>query len=126
MLSQRLKIARNNAGFTQDDIAGYLRVIRQTYSAYETGRSKPDSDTLKMLAKLYNVSADYLLGNTNNPTPYDQAPQKPTIEETILNNDELSEESRKDLLKQVQMFKMLDELKKRNEEEAEELKPKLT
>ena len=69
MLSQRLKIARNNAGLNQNDVAAYLNVIRQTYSAYETGRSKPDSETLNMLANLYDVSADWLLENIDDPTP---------------------------------------------------------
>jgi len=69
MLSERLKIARKNAGYTQDDIAEHLNVIRQTYSAYETGRSKPDSETLNKLAKMYGVSVDWLLDNTDNPRP---------------------------------------------------------
>jgi len=69
MLNERLKIARNNANHTQDDVAEYLNVKRQTYSAYETGKSLPDSKTLNMIAKYFDVSADYLLDNTDNPAP---------------------------------------------------------
>ena len=69
MLSENLKTARNNANYTQDDVAKYLNVKRQTYGAYETGKSTPNPDTLIMLAKFYDVSADYLLGLTDDPTP---------------------------------------------------------
>ena len=39
---------------------------------YETGRREPDIETLKILAEYFNVSVDYLLGNSDNPTPIDQ------------------------------------------------------
>ena len=69
MLGKRLKTARNNAKLTQVDVAAYLNIIRQTYSAYETGRSTPNPETLNMLSKLYDVSTDWLLGNVDDPTP---------------------------------------------------------
>ena len=61
MLSANLKAARRKCGFTQDDVASFLNVKRQTYSAYERGASVPDAITLQMLAGCYNVTADYLL-----------------------------------------------------------------
>ena len=61
MLKDLLKVARRNAGFTQDDVALHLNVKRQTYSAYERGASVPDALTLFKLADYFNVTADYLL-----------------------------------------------------------------
>ncbi len=40
-------------------------VNHKTLSGYENGVSEPDLETLKILAILYNVSTDYLLGRTN-------------------------------------------------------------
>ena len=101
MLGERLKIARKNANYTQSDIAEYLNVIRQTYSAYETGRSKPDSETLNNLAKIYDVSVDWLLNNTDNPLPPDKKdnsiPYSKTDKSFYKCYESLSEESRKEI-----------------------------
>lgn len=69
MLSNRLKQLRAEKNIKQDDLAEYLNVKRQTYSAYERGVSIPDANTLKAIATFFNVSTDYLLGSTDDPTP---------------------------------------------------------
>jgi transcriptional regulator with XRE-family HTH domain len=61
MLGKRLKEAREARGLTQDDVANYLNVKRQTYSAYERNKSVPDALTLNRIAELFKVSNDYLL-----------------------------------------------------------------
>ena len=61
MLSMRLKELRKFNNYTQDYVAEVLGTTRQTYSHYETGRRKPSSETIYMLASLYNVSVDELL-----------------------------------------------------------------
>jgi len=61
-IGKRLKNAREAKGLTQDDVANYLNVKRQTYSAYERNKSVPDALTLDKLAGLFEVSNDYLLG----------------------------------------------------------------
>ena len=57
-LSSKLKSLRKAYNYTQDDVAAVLGVVRQTYSHYETGKRKPDINTLFMLAGLYNISVD--------------------------------------------------------------------
>jgi transcriptional regulator with XRE-family HTH domain len=47
---------------TQDDVAEALMIDRSAYSNYETGRTMPSVTSLKVLAEMYHVSADYLLG----------------------------------------------------------------
>lgn len=69
MLPQRLKEARTEKGVTQEEVAGFLGFSRPTYTAYESGRRKPDQDTLVKIAQYLNVSTDYLLGLTNIKTP---------------------------------------------------------
>ena len=60
-LSERLKQLRIAHSYTQEYVASFLGVIRQTYSHYETGRCKPTSDTLYKLAGLYNISVEDLM-----------------------------------------------------------------
>ncbi|SFJ82534.1 helix-turn-helix domain-containing protein [Thermoflavimicrobium dichotomicum] len=67
MLGQRLKMLRGKR--TQDEIAHKLGISRARYSHYENGRSEPDAEMLQKLADLYNVTTDYLLGRTDDPTP---------------------------------------------------------
>ena len=59
MLSEKLKTIRKKRGITQEEVAEFLRVKRQTYGAYERGVSTPDSQTLKKLADYFGVSTEY-------------------------------------------------------------------
>ncbi len=61
MLKQRLISARKGAGMTQQDVAQFLGIRRQTYSAYERGVSTPDANTIAQLASLFGVSAGELV-----------------------------------------------------------------
>lgn len=47
---------------TITNVAGVAKVTRQAVSAYQDGSSQPTADTLKKIAKHFNVSADWLLG----------------------------------------------------------------
>lgn len=62
ILSERLAKARTQKGYTQQQIAELLECNRATVTNYENGKRTPDVDTIVKLAKLYEVSADYLLG----------------------------------------------------------------
>ncbi len=57
-----LKIARRLNNLTQENVAEMLGVERSTYTRYESGAIQPDNDKLKILASIYNVSIDFLLG----------------------------------------------------------------
>ena len=65
--SKRLRQLRSNKEMKQSDIAEILGVSMQSYSAYENGR-EPNYDTLIQIAKLFDVSSDYLLGLTDAKT----------------------------------------------------------
>lgn len=64
MLNENLKIYRKKCGYTQEEVAEQLHVVRQTLSKWEKGISVPDADLLIQLAKIYDVSVDELLGTT--------------------------------------------------------------
>jgi transcriptional regulator with XRE-family HTH domain len=64
MFGDRLKELREDTGMTQEAIAQYLKVSRQTISGYELSSSEPSIENLIKLANLFHVSLDYLCGRT--------------------------------------------------------------
>lgn len=65
MVFKRLYDLRTDNDLTQKQVAEYLACNRQVYARYENGyREIPVSMIIK-LAKLYNVSTDYILGLTD-------------------------------------------------------------
>ena len=50
-------------GLSQDDLAEKVFVTRQAVSRWENGETVPNTETLKLLSKLYNVSINTLLGS---------------------------------------------------------------
>ncbi len=54
---------RTKSGFSQDELAEKLFVTRQAVSRWENGDTVPNTETLKLLSKLYNVSINTLLGS---------------------------------------------------------------
>lgn len=54
----------------QRELAAYLHVSQNTYSQYENGVLSLSPEMLIKLAEYYNTSVDYLLGLTNEKTPY--------------------------------------------------------
>lgn len=69
MTTTRLKDIRKEQGLLQKDLAAHLGITQQAYANYESGKREPDYDTLAKLADIFNVSVDYLLGRTDDPTP---------------------------------------------------------
>ncbi len=58
-----LKSLREKNRLTQEELAERLMVTRQAVSRWETGETQPNTDTLKLLSKEYNVSINTLLGS---------------------------------------------------------------
>lgn len=58
-----LKALREKHGLTQEQMADRLMVTRQAVSRWETGDTQPNSDTLKLLSREFNVSINTLLGS---------------------------------------------------------------
>lgn len=53
---------------TQAEFADYLGISRQTVGFYEAGQRTPDAMNLRRIAEVCNVSADWLIGLTDNPS----------------------------------------------------------
>ena len=66
----RIRDLREDRDLTQKELSDFLHIKQNTYSQYENGHRQLPIDTLIALAKYYNTSTDYILGLTDNPTPY--------------------------------------------------------
>ena len=62
--TKRFNEALKQSGKTQAEIARALNVSKQCVNDYKTGKSFPSIETLYLLCKVLEVSADYLLGLT--------------------------------------------------------------
>jgi len=63
MFGENLKKLRKQKGFSQEELAAKLHVVRQTISKWEKNLSVPDADTLIRLAEILEVSVSELLGS---------------------------------------------------------------
>ncbi len=61
MFSEKLRETRKLKKLTQSQLASLLNISVTTYGDYERGRTEPDLERLKKLAKILDVSIDYLL-----------------------------------------------------------------
>ena len=77
-LNERMLDLRKSNNLSQEDLASKINVTRQTISNWELGETSPSLEQAKEIAKLYNVSLDYLVGNDN------------IVEEKINNVEKLS------------------------------------
>ncbi len=64
---QRIRDLREDHDYKQRQLAEYLHCSQQVYSNYELGQRDIPTQVLIQLSKLYDVSIDYLLGQTKNP-----------------------------------------------------------
>ena len=64
MLNENIKNFRKNKGYTQEELANKLNVVRQTISKWEKGYSVPDAEMLKKLAEIFDTNVSQLLGST--------------------------------------------------------------
>ena len=66
----RLRDLREDSDLKQRDLAALLNCTQACYSRYEKGNRDIPITLLCQLAEYYQTSVDYLLGRTDEPTPY--------------------------------------------------------
>lgn len=62
IFSKRLRELRLSAGLSQQEVSEKLGIRQQSYARYENGKGEPNLDTLAEIAKIFDVSVDFLLG----------------------------------------------------------------
>ena len=68
-VADSFKRFRQERGLTQQQVADAIKIHKQAYQRYEYGTHIPSAAVLVNLADYFNVSTDYLLGRTDNPSP---------------------------------------------------------
>ena len=66
----RLRDLREDNDYSQQYVADFLNMKQPQYNRYERGLRDIPTDILIRLAYLYKTSTDYILGLTDNPSPY--------------------------------------------------------
>lgn len=66
----RIRDLREDKDLNQTKVADMLKMSQTGYSKYETGENDIPTQVLIKLADFYDVSIDYILGQTNNPRRY--------------------------------------------------------
>lgn len=68
-LDKKLVSLRKREGLSQAEVSEKLDVSRQAVSRWESGEARPSTDNLQALCKLYYVSLDYLLNESEDESP---------------------------------------------------------
>ena len=67
ILSERILLLLKERGLNQEQIAEQTGIGYRSYRRYGSGEREPSASTLTVLADFFGVSADYLLGRTEQP-----------------------------------------------------------
>lgn len=70
IMYRRIRDLRTDNDMTQTELAKILGMSQTGYSKYETGENDIPTEILIKLSKIYNVSIDYLLNQTDCKKPY--------------------------------------------------------
>jgi len=85
MFAENLKKIRKDKGYTQEELAKELNVVRQTVSKWEKGLSLPDVDILSKIADILETDVNILLGGQMTTTSQSEvAKQLAKINEQLI------------------------------------------
>lgn len=65
----RIRQIREDRDLSQETVAKVIKTTQQQYSKIETGRADISGEKLILLCKYYNLSADYILGLSDDAKP---------------------------------------------------------
>ncbi len=87
MIGERLQELRKDHNMSQAEFAKILGVSHYTISSYECNRSDPDDKSKILIAKLFNVSVDYLLGLIDEPLSFERTKNTINLPQTFNEQD---------------------------------------
>jgi transcriptional regulator with XRE-family HTH domain len=82
--NDRLRKLREQAGLTQEEVANKLGVSENQYNKWEMGKANPRYDLLLLIVDFFKVTADFIMGRTDDPRGYPALDKLSGDEETIL------------------------------------------
>ena len=66
---ERLKDLRTDKDINQTELGIILNMSQKKISRMETGQAEPSLQDIEQICRFFNISADYILGFTNDPKP---------------------------------------------------------
>lgn len=105
----RMKLLREQHNLSQTDLAKILNISRQSYNFYENEKRDPDTAMLIRIADFFNVSLDYLLGRTNDPSPLTQEKTPSYQEEVIQELEDITPEMASEVRQFISYLKHKEE-----------------
>jgi putative transcriptional regulator len=88
MFGDTVKTLRKQRGFSQEELASRLHVVRQTVSRWEKNLSVPDAETLTRLAEVLEVPVAQLLGSPSSETSPTEGTEA-VVEQLVRINEQL-------------------------------------
>lgn len=82
MIGKRLIELRNKKKLTQKAVADKIKISRSAYSNYESDFREPDFKNVELLADVFGVSVDYLLGRESKESSIEETEIERIIRET--------------------------------------------
>ena len=118
---ERLKNERLKKKLTQEQLAEILKIDRTSISKYENEKQLPELYVLNSIADFFGVSLDYIVGRSDSRTSgvNDSIPV-----DFLQQFDNLSNESKQELEKYIQLLKMKDGMDKSKDEQSSALEKK--
>ena len=121
---ERLRMARERAGLSQLDVYKAINLSNKSLSRYENNATTPDPETIKALIELYDVSADFIMGLSDEmgrarSSKCGTSKSKPKMAEAVASGDKelikkiesLSPEAKEKAAEYIDMLKTLEEVK---------------
>ena len=108
-----LKKLREHSGYSQEEIANKLGIFRSTISRYENGERKINGENLVKLAKLFNVTPEYLLGLEDDKKKDNIITKEQLTKDNMafFKAKDISDEDKKKMIEMMQEFYYKEKLK---------------
>jgi len=108
-LGKKLKLLRQEKGWSQDEFAYHAQIDGRQVSRYENDKVIPSVEVVIKMAKAFNVCIDYLLLDSAPRKPLDSTHSK--LAERVLGIENLSEDDEKSLLHLIDAVEAKNKLK---------------
>lgn len=110
----RLREIRTSKGLTLRELGDILHITYTAISKVENSQRNLSDNDINMLCDYFKVSADYLLGRSDNPSPELVEQKNLTIQERYILDaiKGLSTEQYQEIIKYIELIKIRDMLKK--------------
>ncbi|USK43760.1 helix-turn-helix domain-containing protein [Cytobacillus oceanisediminis] len=104
---ERLRELRKEKKLTSKQFGEKFKLAESTISGYETGARKPDIELVKAFANFFDVTTDYLLGESS-----EKKPRKDKINSAFHDYENITDEEKDYLDMQLEIYRKMKEKNK--------------